>query len=50
MKCKVVVCLLAFVSLFGAATYAQDEPKFDGSRVIPTFAKILPPLESIASA
>src|SRR5258708_33531049 len=29
MKWKVVVCLLAFVSLFGAAAYAQDTPKFD---------------------
>ena len=29
MKWKVVVCLLAFVSLFGAAAHAQDVPKFD---------------------
>ena len=29
MKWKVVVYLMAFVSLFGAATYAQDVPKFD---------------------
>jgi len=29
MKWRVVVCLMAFVSLFGAATYAQDVPKFD---------------------
>jgi outer membrane immunogenic protein len=34
MKLKVVVCLLAFVSLslasfFGASAYAQDTPKFD---------------------
>src|SRR5260370_12816907 len=29
MKFKVLVCLLAFSSLFGAAAYAQDVPKFD---------------------
>lgn len=29
MKFKVLVCLLAFSSLFGAAAYAQDAPKFD---------------------
>ena len=29
MKWKVVVYLMAFASLFGAATYAQDVPKFD---------------------
>ncbi len=29
MKSVVVVCLLAFVSLFAGATYAQDVPKFD---------------------
>jgi len=29
MKVKVVVCLLAVVSLFGAAAHAQDVPKFD---------------------
>jgi outer membrane immunogenic protein len=29
MKVNVVVCLLALVSLFGTATYAQDVPKFD---------------------
>jgi hypothetical protein len=29
MKWKVVACLLAFVSLSGATTYAQDVPKFD---------------------
>src|SRR5271165_263390 len=29
MKLKVVVCLLAFASLFGAGANAQDAPKFD---------------------
>ena len=29
MKSQVVVCLLALVSLFGAAAQAQDVPKFD---------------------
>jgi opacity protein-like surface antigen len=29
MKLKVVVCLLVFTSLFGAAAQAQDVPKFD---------------------
>jgi len=29
MKVNVVVCLLALLSLFGAAGYAQDVPKFD---------------------
>jgi outer membrane immunogenic protein len=29
MKWKVVVCLSAFISLFGAAAHAQDIPKFD---------------------
>ena len=29
MKLKVVVCLLAFVSLFGVSAFAQDTPKFD---------------------
>jgi len=29
MKLQVVVCLLALVSLFGAAAQAQDVPKFD---------------------
>jgi hypothetical protein len=29
MKVNVVVCLLALLSLFGAAAYAQDVPKFD---------------------
>jgi opacity protein-like surface antigen len=29
MKRTFVVCLIAFVSLFGAAAYAQDLPKFD---------------------
>lgn len=29
MKVNVVVCLLAFVSLFGVSAFAQDVPKFD---------------------
>jgi len=29
MKMQVVVCLLAFVALFGAAAQALDVPKFD---------------------
>jgi len=29
MKLKVVVCLLAFASLFSVTVYAQDVPKFD---------------------
>ena len=51
MKWKVVVCLMAFVSLFDAGTYAQDVPKFDVfAGYSQRFAKILPPLESIVLA